>query len=310
MSDEVDVLIVGAGVAGLTLARELMDAGRSVRLLDKGFYAGGRLCSRRVSGDDRIDHGAAQFVLGSDHPWLQIPWVRHMPQDGEAVLAMPAPDARTLATALARDLDVRSRVRASQLTYDGQWTVDDAAGGSWHGQAVVLTAPAPQTAELLRPVAAEAAAAISRIALSPRWVLTGVIDRQARVLVPLLQPLVEAVERKPVTGGADQHMLRLQAGDAWSSEHVDADVDAVQAALTVHLARAGVTLRGDVHVHRWRYAIPAPATQHALPPMPDGLYVGGDWTQSGAADRGVQRAVASGQRLAAQILTAQSATSP
>ncbi|MGF7238197.1 MAG: FAD-dependent oxidoreductase, partial [Frankia sp.] len=35
MTDEADVIVVGAGLAGLTAAAELADAGRSVLLLDQ-----------------------------------------------------------------------------------------------------------------------------------------------------------------------------------------------------------------------------------------------------------------------------------
>ena len=59
-----DVLIVGAGLAGLCAARELQRAGRSVCVLDKGRGVGGRLASRRM-GSAVLDHGAQYFTLRS-----------------------------------------------------------------------------------------------------------------------------------------------------------------------------------------------------------------------------------------------------
>jgi NAD(P)-binding Rossmann-like domain len=57
---DADVLVVGAGMAGVTAAAELQRAGRRVLVLDKGRAVGGRLASRRV-GAATFDHGA-QFI--------------------------------------------------------------------------------------------------------------------------------------------------------------------------------------------------------------------------------------------------------
>jgi renalase len=58
-----DVLIVGAGIAGLAAATDLHAAGRTVLVVDKGRGVGGRLASRRI-GAATFDHGA-QGVSGS-----------------------------------------------------------------------------------------------------------------------------------------------------------------------------------------------------------------------------------------------------
>jgi len=62
--DSLDVLIMGAGMAGLTTARALVEAGCRVRVVDKGKAPGGRLASRRMGGAT-LDHGA-QFFAASD----------------------------------------------------------------------------------------------------------------------------------------------------------------------------------------------------------------------------------------------------
>ena len=53
---EADVVVVGAGVAGLQCARRLRDAGLQVVVLDKARGVGGRVATRRVDGQP-VDHG-------------------------------------------------------------------------------------------------------------------------------------------------------------------------------------------------------------------------------------------------------------
>ena len=62
--EDTDVLVIGAGIAGLTAAAELQRGGRRVLLLDKGRGVGGRLASRRIDGAT-FDHGA-QFITTRD----------------------------------------------------------------------------------------------------------------------------------------------------------------------------------------------------------------------------------------------------
>ena len=67
------VAVVGAGIAGVGLARHLADAGHTVQLFDKSRGVGGRLATRRLQWvDDKgvareasFDHGAPGFTARS-----------------------------------------------------------------------------------------------------------------------------------------------------------------------------------------------------------------------------------------------------
>ena len=65
----IDVVIVGAGIAGLSLAGELRRAGRQVLVLERSRGVGGRCATRRTDGGP-IDHGLT-FIHG------RSPQLRH-----------------------------------------------------------------------------------------------------------------------------------------------------------------------------------------------------------------------------------------
>ena len=55
-----NILIIGAGLAGLSAANDLQRSGYKVLVVDKGRGLGGRLAGRRI-GNATFDHGA-QFM--------------------------------------------------------------------------------------------------------------------------------------------------------------------------------------------------------------------------------------------------------
>jgi len=57
-----DVVIIGAGIAGLSAAGELVASGRRVVVLEKSRGVGGRMATRRV-GEAVCDHGAQFFTV-------------------------------------------------------------------------------------------------------------------------------------------------------------------------------------------------------------------------------------------------------
>jgi len=57
-----DVVIIGAGIAGLSAAGELVASGRRVVVLEKSRGVGGRMATRRV-GETVCDHGAQFFTV-------------------------------------------------------------------------------------------------------------------------------------------------------------------------------------------------------------------------------------------------------
>lgn len=181
---DADVLVVGAGLAGLVAARALTAADLTVALLEAGDGPGGRLATLRV-GEAALDHGAQFFTVRTDtfadlvDGWrgAGVPvsqWSEGFAQatdirDGPAGVHDTGGDGhpryvvtggmRTLAAVLAGDLDVRTGQRAQAVWRVGDgWRVAvataggaTAAGDASHtlaARALLCTPPVPQSLAL------------------------------------------------------------------------------------------------------------------------------------------------------------------
>jgi predicted NAD/FAD-dependent oxidoreductase len=156
------VVVVGAGIAGLSCARVLTGHGLDVRVLERGPVAGGRLASPMLDGRP-VDLGAAYFtasdpgfgavVRGWHERGLVRPWTAHFEVYGQSPHSpdTPAPERwaapaglGALAADLATGLPVRYGVEVREL-------------GQFAGTPVVLAMPAPQAAGIHPPLAGVAA---------------------------------------------------------------------------------------------------------------------------------------------------------
>lgn len=92
--NEIDVIIVGAGAAGLAAARTLTAAGRTIAVLEARHRIGGRVWTETGFHGHAIDHGASFIHREVDNPWTDIaeqlgfstlidPRQRHLFVDGD-----------------------------------------------------------------------------------------------------------------------------------------------------------------------------------------------------------------------------------
>ena len=248
MNHDTDVIIIGAGMAGLSAATELRDAGASVVVIDKGRGVGGRMATRR-SGEARFDHGAQFFTVRSPEfraavdSWLKAgiveKWADGFPRGsgnsrsaGNSHGAAGArsdrdghpryrgvPAMTSIAKGMSEGVDLRLSTRVSAVKRRGEGErleVATESGETLTGRSVVLTPPVPQSRELL-----EAGG------LSLPEELRGVVYDQCLVLL--------AVE--PKVGLPAPGALQRPGGSIdWMADNAAKGVSAVPGALTVHFA--------------------------------------------------------------------------
>ena len=127
------VAVIGAGMAGLTCASRLAEAGHHVAVFDKGRGPGGRMATRRVEHEGatfRFDHGAQYFTAREMAFQTQV---RAWEADGIVALWPAAKDGAWVGTpgmnapirAMAEALEVRFGTRIAGLVPErGGWRLE------------------------------------------------------------------------------------------------------------------------------------------------------------------------------------------
>ncbi|MFB9236821.1 NAD(P)/FAD-dependent oxidoreductase [Plantactinospora siamensis] len=264
--------VVGAGIAGLSCARELATAGVPVRVRERARVPGGRMASRRFDGRP-VDLGAAYFTVSDPdfaatvRRWAAAGLAREwtdtfVAYDSGGRTARPgpmrwaAPDGlRSLVTDLAVGLDVTTD-RLVTMVEPGPLVDGDRAS------AVVLAMPGPQAARLLdTPLAAAL-----RAAQAQRWApsLAAVLRYPERCWAdfagafvndhPVLRTVCDDGDRR----GDRAPVLVAHTTDRFAGGYLPQPTlagPAIEVAVRELLGLPDPA--AEVFVHRWTYAHPA-----------------------------------------------------
>jgi renalase len=318
-------VIVGAGLAGLTAARELTSAGHPVVVLDKGRRPGGRCATRSVDGAT-ADTGAQFFTVRGQafrdrvERWRAEGCPIRVWCDGFATagsVADPPSSAESdgdghprhsvaggmnrLAAHLARDVDIRTRTRATAVRNDGDaWAVttfgaDGRATKTLRAQAVVVTPPLPQALALLGDARTSLSEDLRNLDYEPCLALLLALDRHPRLPgsggVQFAEGPVAWLGDNAAKGASMAPSLTVHAAGDWSETFYDADPGDVTA-LLLDLVRpwlSGAEPTGSL-TFRWRYSkprTPADAGAVLVADDPGPLILAGDALAGGKIEGAV-----------------------
>lgn len=325
-----DIAIIGCGMAGLSAARQLADAGLPVQLFDKARGSGGRLGSRRSEHGD-FDLGAPWFTARDRafrevvHQWqdsgcLQL-WPARLYQIDEGGVLAPSPDAQerfvgvprmsALSRHLLGDLPVQLGCRISTLQQHGShWQLVDSEGHQ-HGPfaAVIVAVPPAQAAPLLE-AAPHLASAAASVPMEPTWTAAFAFEQ------PLDTPVDGCFVRSGVLDWLSRNAGKpgrtsqpdawvVHASSAWSQQHLQLPAEEVAERLRGALAEAlGCVVPAALYsvAHRWLYARATQAHQWgALADTRLGLYACGDWCLAGRVEGAWLSGREAARRLLAQL---------
>lgn len=298
--------IVGAGMAGLSCARELGRLGHSCVLFDKGRGPGGRMSTRRIVtplGEASFDHGA-QYLTARDPAFLAqvgewadaghlAPWPPAGPDAWVGTPTMNAPIA-----VMAKNCDVRWDTRVDAIVHDGGWRIGDE-----EFDAVVVSVPAEQVPALVEAHDGSLADIARSAASDPCWTVMAAFaepvptegDRLTRHGM-----IGSAVCNSAKPGRAGPEAWVLQADADWSRDHLEDEAEVVERALLAKFVEhVGADPASVVatRAHRWRYAKAGGLDRGPFWNAELGLGACGDWL---LAPR-VEAAWLTGRKLAALI---------
>jgi len=279
-------IILGAGLAGLSAARELVSHGQSVQIIDKGRGVGGRLATRRI-GNARLDHGAQFFTTRGEafkatvaqavEARVVAEWCRGFNEVDGYPRYRGATGMTDLAKWLARDLDLTLGVEVHRIeTASGHVRflgADDALIAS--GDQTIVTAPIPQMLALFDRGNVAASPELDQALRATRYFATlallVVVEGEPHVDEPGGMQFNEG----PFTFVADNkrkgispvRALTFHAEHDYSLRRFDDDPDDVHAEL-LEQARPwiGKATVVESQLKKWRYAGP-------VIPLPEPTYV-------------------------------------
>lgn len=333
-----DILIIGAGVAGMAAAEYCRLAGREVTLVDKAARPGGRCATRRIAPEadaDWFDYGAQYFTARSDTFRRSVegdlaanrlvhwqPAIHTAEALGNGWLLSPSPDDQERLIG-PRGLNhwVRDRLDAIDQTVacerrvnslrrgDDAWTARFDAGPPVHARHVLLSAPASQTKALLGPHArglAPLARADRALSACHSLVVRAPALADIDAIFFKAGPLSWAADNTAKAGRAGHsHLWTLHADAEFSDARVETRAEDLAEPLIETFARATACDKTDIELvraHRWRYARPGPgapdAEQRCWVEPEAGLALAGDWLAGGR----VEGAWLSGRGAAARLI--------
>ncbi len=177
-----EVVVIGAGLAGLTCAQQLQQAGINVTVVEKSAGLGGRMATRRIQGT-WVDHGA-QYISPKDDSFVRFirkleekqivePWGRHIYIANEQGLCPTQSELNYLRYICKGGMTGIAKYLAQEFLSQGerhkhkictntritgvqcerqQWRLTTQDNEVITADAVVATMPAPQFLPLFEPV--------------------------------------------------------------------------------------------------------------------------------------------------------------
>lgn len=280
-----EVLIIGAGMAGISCARTLRQAGVQVRLVERSRGPGGRVASRKLQ-DSPFDYGPV-FLHGQDPDFqkalTQAAGGNLLPDWPKNILGRGTPcqpsafypeqfrfavrgGLRLAALALAEDLDILygSEIEEILITA-GRFQARDGSGRRHEADRLVLALATEQSASLLGKSTQLGMQSI----LSVMDMFNSLSSLSLAAVYPASTPVPEwdvfypeegpfiLVSNETAKHGGERLVLQYQTKPGWARQRLEVHKEAWSVEILSEAAELLGTWAGQpsaVHPHRWSYA--------------------------------------------------------
>lgn len=274
---EVDILIIGAGLSGLTLGSELLKLQKDFLIIDKSSGVGGRVATRRLS-DIPFDHGA--IYLKPD-PYLLKLYVslflsNDLRLDDKGIFTYGG--MTRLPKLLAEPLPLRKSVKAERITRnENSWLIECEDSEPIQAKKIALTAPLPQALELLdkSPLNLDIPDTARRIVYSKAVI--GLFKTDMDLISTSIDPDIETLCPLSSRISSGKGFI-MNMSESWSENHFDFSDKYLQNIL-IQKFEACFDQRpelSEVQVKRWKYRTPKDVLHQDYLDLSQGLFLIGD----------------------------------
>ena len=304
------VAVIGAGIAGLSCARELQSFGMLVDVFEKSRGPSGRMSTRRTQ-DWSADHGAQYFTardprfIKEVQRWRQAGiadiWTPKLKvYEGKAWCDSSSQETRYVGTPnmnspgklLAQELSIQYERTISQLEHgDDGWHLQCSEAGeiATSYDFVALAIPAPQVSTLLKDLDARISDIANSAQMKACWTMMADLPNQLATdfdAAFINQEIISWICQngsKPMRQGG---MWTIHGSPTWSQENVELSKEDAQDQMMECLTRLGFNCQdAEISMHRWRYASGSLENSIDFLSLPDiRLGLCGDWLNGGRVE--------------------------
>jgi renalase len=299
-----DVLIIGAGVAGLTLARELKKSGREVLVLEKSRGLSGRSSTRTINGS-RVDHGAQYFTVRGARFQMQVnQWLEqgHLkvwshgfhrltenaleaPSQGNPRYVFPQ-GMNIFGKILAENVEVRTQTKVVSLEKKSKtWFVHSETGETFEAKTVILNIPPEQALALCKFDLGEIKEKLEQVVMQPSFALmlgypSTYAPHWQGVLMETPGPISWIAHDSSKRAEVKETTFVVHSTAAFAKEYFEEDLETVKEKLLAAANALSLFPNASplwVDLQRWKYALASTFLEVPFVQYSDTLYFCGDW---------------------------------
>ncbi len=303
------IIIIGAGIAGLSAAKVLVEKGHEVTILDKGRGVGGRMSTRTIE-NAKADHGAQYFSVKSAEFQLLIAVLQteniakewHLAQR-QNVRYIGAKGMNTIPKKMATGLTIHLNEKVILISKNELKTE---SGNTYNFDNLIITIPIPQVIDLFDAseitFSKKDKSVIDSIEYDPCIAVMAVLKQATAI------PSGGVIlENQPVAWIADNFQkgiteiptATIHASAAFSKKHLEDNLQEVAHEMLLSVNQwinPGNIV--STQVHRWRYSLACKRYEQPFYQIENrNIYLGGD----GFGIGNVEGAFLSGYHLAMNI---------
>lgn len=302
-------IIIGAGIAGLSAAKVLVENGHEVTILDKGRGVGGRMSTRNIE-KAKADHGAQYFsvksvefqALISDLQIVNIAKEWHLAQR-QNVRYIGAKGMNTIPKKMASNLTVHLNEKIILISKN---EIKTESGNTYYFDNLIITIPIPQVIDLFDAsgitFSENDKSVIDSIEYDPCIAVMAVLKQATTIPSGGI-----ILENQPVSWIADNFQkgiteiptVTIHASAEFSKKHLEDNLQEVAQEMLLSVNQwINPENIVSTQVHRWRYSLACKRYEQPFYQIENrNIYLGGD----GFGIGNVEGAFLSGYHLAMSI---------